>query len=267
MKLVHFNCMIRHLITWKTCFLERGSKPRSSQKVSTDTPDLIGSDSVCGCSVWVRVIVLQWSWLELWFIEPILISSSSVVPVFVSLCIWSGAPCLRHHVVRFPFTSHMTAGAFLTLSSLVCLFFTLLSPQFDILPLCTVLHQQSIGRPLSGYCSCSNTSQSHHQGQKEELRHLTASVIRCWWAEHHSSRRFLIYFYTIWEMLYTAPLYFFTPILNLIAVGIIYIPLISFLSAFVLQWLQRDSKISLCYLKSHQPFGVVSMPFLSNSFC
>lgn len=88
------------------------------------------------------------------------------------------------------------------------LIFTLLSPQFDILPLCTVLHQQSIGRPLSGHRSCSNTSQSHHQGQKEELRHPRASVFRCWWAEHHSGRRFLIYFYTIWTMLYTAPLYF-----------------------------------------------------------
>lgn len=202
MGVVHLNGMIRHLIIWKTCFLGRGSKPRSSQKVSMETPDVIRkdcSDTVCRCSIWDRV--LQWSWLDLWFIEPILISSSSVVPVFVSVCLWSGAPCLRHHVVRFPSRSRMTTGAFFTLSSLMCLFSTLLSPQFDILPLCTVLHQQSIGRPLSGYRPCSNTSQSHHQGQKEELRHPR-------WAEHHSRRRFLIYFYTIWKMLCTAPLYF-----------------------------------------------------------
>lgn len=77
-------------------------------------------------------------------------------------------------MVCFLSRSHMTTGAFLTPSSWLSLYSPSFLPQFDILPLCAVLYQQSIGGPLSGYCSCGNTSQSHHQGQKEELMYPSA---------------------------------------------------------------------------------------------
>lgn len=55
-------------------------------------------------------------------------------------------------------------------------FFPSFPPQFDILPLRTILHQQGVGRPLSGNCSRGNTSQGHHQRQKEKLMCLHALV-------------------------------------------------------------------------------------------
>ncbi|KAI3361056.1 hypothetical protein L3Q82_013257 [Scortum barcoo] len=74
---------------------------------------------------------------------------SPVVPVPVTVCLWAGTPCLRHHMP-------------------------------DFLPLCPVLHQQSICRSVPSSCTCSNSSQGFHQGQKEELMNLLDPIcIQC----------------------------------------------------------------------------------------
>lgn len=268
MEVVHLNCMIRLLIIWKTCFLGRGSKPRSSQKVSIETPDLIRkdcSDSVYRCSIWDRVMVLQWSWLDLWFIEPILISSSSVVPVFVSVCLWSGAPCLRHHVVRFPSRSHVTTGAFLTLSSLMCLFFTLLSPPVWYSPSLHCITSTKYRRP-----SIRLPFLQQHQPKPPPRARRRTKASQCFSHQvlmgrtSQPSQISDIFLHNLKNVIYCSVV-FFTPTLKLIAVGTIYIPLISFLSALLLQWSQWDLNIVL-FEKSSAIQGCF-MPYLSNSFC
>lgn len=115
-------------------------------------------------------------------VGPLVYRANSYLFQFCCACV-----CLCLHLVwctgsaspRGTFSlqiTHDSQSIFNSVQLGVLIFYPPLPPQFDILPLCTVLHQQSVGCPLSGYRSCSNTSQSHHQGQKEELRHPSASV-------------------------------------------------------------------------------------------
>lgn len=112
----------------------------------------------------------------------ILLISSFVVPVPVAVCLWSGAPSLCHHMVcdlcrsLIPISgsNNRVASNCIIFYNLYSLFFFLFQP--DILPLRTVLHQQSICSSLPSCRSCSHARQGCQQRQKEELIHLLGTT-------------------------------------------------------------------------------------------
>lgn len=128
------------------------------------------------CFIWdLLTVSVLWS-LSLSFsvVSIILSTSSSAVPMLVAVCLWSSAPGLCHHMVRVRHSSQIPTSTLtqikLVSKCILIVFFCLF--QSDIFPFCTVLHQQSICRPLPSSCSHSNASQGCQQGKKEELKNL-----------------------------------------------------------------------------------------------
>lgn len=184
-------------------------------------------------------------------IETILISSSPVVPVLVSVCIWSGAPCLRHHMVCFLSRSQVKTRAFFYTVELGDRIFTLLSPPAWYSPSSHYITSTRYRPP-----SIRQLFLRQHQPRpppKAKRRTDVSSCIRqpiksrCWWAAHQSRRIFVMSFYRIWKMLYR---YIFYPDLQFDSCR--NCPHSTDKLSALFKWLLRDSDVS-CYLKSPQP--------------
>lgn len=154
-----------------------------------------GTDTVSGIRsqyVWFCVRSQSDSLL----IEPILISFSSAVPVLVSLCIWSGAPCLRHHMVCFLSRPQVKTRVFLNTVKLGVLIFTLLSPPVWYSPSSHYITSTRYQLP-----SIKQPFLRQHQPRlppKAKRRTDVSSSIsqpvesRCWRAAHQSRRIFVM---------------------------------------------------------------------------